>query len=131
MKKQERYKLLHIAKDQYSKTFNLDYQFKCLTRKELHNLLNQHTHSSMCEWDYCCYGLYQNCWQDPYAEGMWDMTQEEVDKFIANIIDDYARHYRKDSRILCCESDNAVHVILVMRDICTTDFLITFTDKED
>lgn len=130
MKKKERYKFLRIAKDQYNKTFDLDYQFKHLSRKDLHNLLKKYKHSSMCEWNYCCYGLYQNCWQDPYEEGIWNLTQEQVDKFIANIIDEYTRYCKKDSRILYYESNNAIYVILVIRDICKTDFLITFTNKE-
>lgn len=83
----------------------------------------------MCEWWYCCYGLYQNCWQDPCEEGIWDMTQKEVDKSISDIIDEYSKYYRKDNRILYCEEDDIIHVILIMRDICKCDFLISFMNE--
>lgn len=129
MKRKERYKLLNYAKNQYSKTFDIDYQFKTLSKKDLHKLLNQYKHSGMCEWWYCCYGLYENCWQDPYEEGIWDMTQKQVDKSISNIIDEYAKYYRKDNRILYYEEDNVVRVVLIMRDICKCDFLISFMNK--
>ena len=130
MKKKERYKILNYAKDQYNKEFGLDYQFKNLSRKDLHNLLKWNKHSVMCEWEYCCYGLYQNCWQDVYEEGVWNFTQKQVDDFISNVIDRYARYYRKDSRILYYATEDTLEVILVMRDIYKTDFLITFTNKK-
>ena len=131
MKKKDRYKLLNYAKNQYNKIFDLNLQFKHLSKKELYNLLETHKHSSMCEWDYCCYGLYQNCWQDPYGEGIWDMTQEQVDKVIKDTINYTSKACRKDSRILYCELDNRIDVIIVTRDICSTDYLITFTNEEE
>lgn len=130
MKKRERYKILNYAKEQYSKIFKTNYQFKHLSKKELHNLLKQYKHSSMCEWDYCCYGLYQNCWQEPYQKGIWNYTQKEVDDLILYEIDRYKKYYKKDSRILYCESNNKIEVIIVMRDVCKIDFLITFTNED-
>lgn len=131
MKRKERYKILNFAKEQYSKAFGIDFQFKSLPKKALHNLLKQYKHSSMCEWDYCCYGLYRNCWQEPYEEGIWDYTQKQVDDYIAYTIDSTSKYCRKDSRILYCDLGYRVDVIIVMRDICKTDFLITFTNEED
>ena len=131
MKRQERYKILNYAKDQYSKMFDVDYQFKRFSRKKLHNLLKQHRNSCMCEWDYCCYGLYRNCWQEPYEKGNWGMTQKKVDAKIAGAIDKYAKYYRKDSRILYCDLRSSIDIILVMRDICKSDFLITFMDEKE
>ena len=41
MKIKDRYKLLNHAKEQYNKTFNLDLQFKYLSKKALYNLLKE------------------------------------------------------------------------------------------
>ena len=131
MKRQERYKILNYAKDQYSKTFDVDYQFKRFSRKKLYSLLKQHCNSCMCEWDYCCYGLYRNCWQELYEKGNWGMTQKLVDAKMAGAIDKYAKYYRKDSRILYCDLGSSIDIILVMRDICKSDFLITFMDEKE
>lgn len=45
----------------------------------------------MCEWSYCCYGLYNNCWQEPIEEGFWGLTQKEVDDIIKHTIDSTAK----------------------------------------
>ena len=103
MKKQERYKLLNHAKKDYSERFNRNYEFKKLSKRALYELLRQNKHSSMCEWWYCCYGLYQNCWQEVVEEGCWQETQKEVDNIIKNVIDSTAKICRKGSRILYCE----------------------------
>lgn len=131
MKKKDRYKLLNYAKKEYSEVFDLDLQFKHLSKKELYNLLQQYKHSSMCEWSYCCYGLYNNCWQEPIEEGNWGFTQNDVDGIIKGAIDDTAKACRRDNRILYCELDNRVDVIIVARDIYSADYLITFTNEED
>ena len=131
MKKQERYKLLNHVKKDYSERFNRNYEFKKLSKKALYELLQQNKHSSMCEWDYCCYGLYQNCWQDPFEEGIWDMSQEHVDKIIKHVLDSTSKICRKDSRILYCENEYGVHVIIITRDVKRCDYLICFTNRED
>ncbi len=130
MKKQERYKILNYAKNQYSQTFNRDYQFKFLSKKALYKLLHTNKHSSMCEWNYCCYGLYQNCWQEPIEEGNWGLTQKQVNENIKYTINGTAKACRKDSRILYCKTEKYIHVVIVMRDICKTDYLICFTNDE-
>ena len=129
MKKQERYKLINHAKKDYSERFKRNYEFKNLSRKALHKLLQQNKHSSMCEWDYCCYGLYQNCWQEVVQAGCWQETQKEVDDIINHTINSTAKICRKDSRILYCEDEYGIHVVIIARDICSRDFLITFTNE--
>lgn len=131
MKIRERYKILNYAKEQYSEAFDLDLQFKHLSKKALHKLLKENKHSSMCEWSYCCYGLYRCCWQDPVEEGCWGMTQDTVNKCIKDTIDLTAKACRRDNRILYCKLDNRIDVIIVARDIYSTDFLITFTNEEE
>ena len=130
MKTKERYKLLNYAKEDYSNIFDHKYEFKKLSKKALYKLLRENKHSCMCEWSYCCYGLYQNCWQEPIEEGIWGMTQEDVNKAIKSVIDDTAKICRRDSRILYYENNFGIHVIIIARDIMSEDYLITFTDKE-
>ena len=131
MKKKDRYELLNHARKKYSHTFKRNYEFKKLSKKDLHEVLKQNKHSSMCEWDYCCDGLYFNCWQEPFEEGVWDLTQEQVNNIIKNTINSTAKICRKDSRILFCEDELGIHVIIVARDVHKCDYLICFTNRED
>ena len=129
MKKQKRYKLLNYAKKDYSNRFNCDYEFRKLSKSELHKLLKQNKHSSMCEWYYCCSGLYENCWQELIQAGCWQETQDEVDDIIKATINETVKICRKDSRILYCENENEIDVVIIARDICGCDYLITFTNE--
>lgn len=131
MKKQERYKLLNHAKKEYSEIFKRNYQFKKLSKKALYELLQQNKHSQMCEWSYCCYGLYQNCWQEPYFVGNWGLTRKRIDEIIKSTIDETAKICRKDNRILYYEDEYGAHVIIVARDVMSDDYLFTFTNRED
>ena len=132
MKKKDRYKLINHAKKEYSEIFNRNYKFKKLSKKDLYELLRQNNkHSSMCKWDYCCYGLYQNCWQELFEAGNCELTQERVNRIIKNTIDSTAKICRKDSRVLYCEDEHGINVIIVARDVKATDYLIYFTNKND
>ena len=132
MKKKDKYELISLAIKDYSERFNENYQRVNLSQKQLMTLLRQNKHSTMCEWDYCCYGLYRNCWQDLYADGVWDLSQEQVDKIIASIIKDSAKACRRDSRIAMCKDENSIGVVIVLRDLPEhrCDYLITFTNEE-
>lgn len=131
MKKQERYKLLNHTKKEYSEIFKCNYQFKKLSKKALYKLLQQNKHSHMCEWSYCCYGLYRNCWQEPYLVGNWGLTQEQINEIIKSTIDKTAKICRKDNRILYFKDEYSTHIIIVARDVMKDDYLFTFTNKED
>ena len=131
MKKQDRYKLLNYVKRDYSEQLNRNYEFKKFSKKILYELLKQNKHSSMCEWSYCCCGLYQNCWQEPVEPGCWDYTQEKVNDIIKYTIDATAKACKKDSRVLYCEDEYGIHVVIVARDIDACDYLICFTNRGD
>lgn len=131
MKKKDRYKLLNYAKKDYSEMFNHNYKFKKMSKRQLYKLLKENKHSSMCIWSYCCYGLYQNCWQDIVEEGCWQDTQKEVDRIIKHTIDVTSKICRKDGRILYFEDEYGIHVVIITRDINKDDYLILFTSRED
>lgn len=128
MKRRNRYKFLNRVKKDYSEAFKQNYEFKKLSKKALYKLLQENKHSNMCKWYYCCEGLYHNCWQDPYAEGIWNMSQKQVNKIIKNAIDETAKICRRDSRILYYEKEDAIYVIIIARDVMSVDYLITFTN---
>ena len=130
MKKKDKYKLFQYAKEQYSKDFKCNYEFKYLSKKALLKLLKEHNDSSMCEWDYCCYGLYQNCWQEPYFEGNWGMSQEKVNEIIKETIKKTAKICKRDNRILYCEVDDVINIVIIARDVMYCDFLIAFDNKK-
>lgn len=133
MKKQERYKLLNSAREDYSERFDCDYVFKKLSKRDLYKLLQQNKHSSMCEWFYCCQGLYENCWQELIQVGIWGVTQEDVDYDIKYAIDVTAKACRKDNRILYREDEYGIHVVIIARDVTFNqcDYLITFRNKPE
>lgn len=133
MKRKDKYKLFNYAKNEYSKIFKCDYRFDYKSKKDIKSLLKEYPNSSMCYWSYCCYGLYTNCWQDPVAEGIWDYTQEQVNKIILNIFtSDLLKKCRTEKRMLYCEQDGLVHIIIIARDLkeYKEDYLFTFSKKE-
>ena len=75
MKKKDKYKIINYAIKEYSDKFKRDYARANISQKQVKELLKMYKHSGMAEWSYCCYGLYQNCWQEPFEEGVWGITQ--------------------------------------------------------
>lgn len=133
MKKKDKYKIIRHAVNEYSEIFNCEYKRTNMSKKKVKKLLEQYKHSSMCEWSYCCYGLYQNCWQEPYFEGNWGMTQKQVNETIFETFSELAKNCKRDSRIACCEEDGVINIVIIARDISEfrADFLIVFTNSED
>lgn len=130
MKRQERYKILNYAKKEHSEKQNTEYKYKKLSQKALQRILKNHKHSFMCEWSYCCYGMYEVCWEELYKEGIWDMSQDMVDGCIKNAIHNTAKVCRKDSRILYAEKEDRIEVIIVARDVHKLDYMIVFSNEE-
>ena len=129
MKKKERYKLINHAVKEYSRIFNRDYQLKKISKKELLNLVDTYKYPVACEWSYCCYGLYDNCWQEPIEDGIWAWTQESVNKYIKSLIKRNHKRWKKDNRIAYCEKDGIVHIVIIDRDTCKNDYLLYFTNE--
>ena len=131
MKKKEKYKIINYAVNYYREIFKRDYQFKHISLKQVKELLHTYKYSEMCEWSYCCYGLYKNCWQELYYEGNWGMTQKEVDEIIYDTFKDLSKQCRRDNRIVCCEHDGDIYVIIIARDLWfKADYLFCFTNNE-
>jgi hypothetical protein len=132
MKKKDKYKLINCAINEYGNIFKHDYERTNISHKYLKELLKKYRHSGMAEWSYCCYGLYQNCWQEPYFEGNWGMTQKRVDEIIYNTVHGLLKRCKRDNRVGLYVEDDAIHMVIVARDLpkYAADYLITFTNKE-
>lgn len=133
MKKKDKYKIINYAINEYSEIFNCKCKRTNMSKKKVKELLEQYKHSVMCEWKYCCYGLYQNCWQETYFEGCWNMTQKQVDETISETFNELKKACKRDNRIAYCEEDGAINVVIIARDLpeFKADFLITFTNSEE
>lgn len=128
MKKKDKLNLIRYAVNDYNKKFNLDLKPVYKSKRSIEYLLKEYPHSAMCIWSYCCYGLYQNCWQDPIEEGIWDMTQERVNKAILSVFTpNLLRKCRRVNRMFWCEKDGYIHMVIVARDLWREDYLITFS----
>lgn len=132
MKIRDKYKVLNYAFDDYNRTFNHNYQRRKFSKRLLLDLLKENKHSSMCEWSYCCYGLYQNCWVDPYEEGIWHLTQKDVDKILHDTICELSKTCKRDGRLGIYKEKDVTHVIVIARDLAkhNRDYLFTFSNKE-
>jgi hypothetical protein len=131
MKKKDRYKLITHAINDYKNIFNINYERKTLSEKDFQELLSKNRHSSMCEWCYCCRGLYNCCWQELWEEGNWDLTQKEVDKVISSVFFDLKKDIKKDKRMAVYATEKGVYVIIIARDLppFEADYIIYFTNN--
>ncbi|MGN0577205.1 MAG: hypothetical protein ACI4J4_01160 [Ruminiclostridium sp.] len=130
MKIKEKYKLFNHARREYSKKFARNYEFTQMSYKKLINLLKANKHTGYCEYWYCCHGLYHNCWQDHFSEGIWEFSQEDVNVLLTGVLKTTRKYLKNKYRALCCKSSDGIHVILVMRDVHLCDYIITFTNKD-
>lgn len=132
MKKKDKYKLISYALNEYSEIFKCQYEKIHIDKNRFIELFKEYKHPSMCEWSYCCRGLYQNCWQEVIAEGIWFMTQESVNLIILNIFSELYKTCKKDNRIGMYKDDIGIHMAIIARDLpkYRCDYLITFTNEE-
>lgn len=131
MKRSEKCKLINYAIKDYNKKFNLNYKSIYKSKKVIQSLLKEYTCSSMRFWFYCCEGLYKNCWQEPIEEGIWGMTQEEVNKMIIDIMSSkLLRKCRNENRMFYCEKDDVIELLIVARDLEKCDYFITFSKEK-
>lgn len=111
--------LVNQIKKNYSKCFNHKYRFKEISEKTLYNLANKSKNFTICQWWYCCYGLYKSCWQD--------LIEKDKFKFI---IDSTAEVRKKNNRILYYADKSNVYIIIIARDILQCDYLFQFEKEE-
>lgn len=132
MKKKDKYKIINYAFNEYEKIFNVKYERKYVSPRQVNKWLRAYKNSEACDWSYCCYGLYQNCWQEPYFEGNWGMTQKCVNEIITDVSRRTAKICRKDTRIGVAEVNGMIHMVIVARDIPkhSSDYFLVFKNGE-
>lgn len=131
MKRKNKQKLINYAVNEYGSIFGIDYKHTYINKKKFKQLLKEYRHSSMYEWCYCCYGLYRNCWQEPYIKGNWEMTQRDVDNIILGVLDKkLMKKCREERRMFSYEKDGIINVLIVARDLVKSDYLICFSKEE-
>lgn len=129
MKIKEKYRLFNHARREYSESFSRNYEFAQMSYKKLINLLQANRHTNYCEYWYCCHGLYHNCWQDPFCEGIWNFSQADIDILLTGVLKTARKYLKNKYRTLCCKDSDGTHVILITRDIHRCDYIITFTNS--
>ena len=132
MKKKDKYKLISYAVNEYNEIFDLKLVRMDLSLKYCKDLLKKYKNSEMCEWSYCCRGLYSNCWQELFREGNWDMSQQTVDKIILNVFKRSRKACKKDKRIAIYDDGDVVHMVIIARDLPghKCDYLFGFKNEE-
>lgn len=128
MKRKDKCKIISYAKNQYNEIFKHDYKYTYKSKKDIELLLKQYPESIMCRWDYCCYGLYNNCWQEPIEDGIWNYTQEDVNNIILDTFtSELLRKCRTEKRMLCYEENNIIHMVVIARDLNDkADYIFAF-----
>lgn len=132
MRKRDRQKLISYAINEYSDIFDRKYERSKISNEDFLGLLENCQYPSMCEWSYCCNGLYDNCWQELIEESIWGYTKAGVKALILEVFKDLRKEIRKDSRIAFCKDKYGTHAIIVARDLPKhrCDYLIIFRDNE-
>ena len=130
MKKKDRYKIINYAFNEYEEIFKRKYTRKYISPKSVEQIMKAIPHVVLTEWEYCCYGLYENCWQEFYEEGVWGLTQQQVDNKIKRICKALAKDCRLDDRMGYYVTEDSVTILIVARDIVQSDFFITFLKNE-
>ena len=133
MKRREKYKITNYAIAEYSKIFEQDYKRANISKRKIRAMLKEYSHSCMAIWYYCCKGLYWNCWQDPFEEGIWNMSQKQVDKCIWDIVCELPKCCLSRKRAAIYVDNRGINLLIVARDLPghKCDYLITFTNIEE
>lgn len=117
MKIKEKYHRILTAKAQWQKAISVtDYISSCACTKEIENyFFDKYANWEIGEEFHCCYGWEQCCWVDPYAEGIWDMTENDVAEMLKEIFRENRRLSLKMPIFYYYEHDNAIDILLTHR----------------
>lgn len=131
MKIKDKQKIIGFAINQYNERLKGHYQRTPLSKKRLLDLVEKYKHPGAAVWCYCCNGLYEDCWEDLFAEGIWGQSQEDVNDLIKWWIQELSKSCKRDNRTAWYEDEYGVHVVIVARDLpkWKKDFLFLFTDE--
>lgn len=115
--KQVRNALIEYCIAEYNRVLGRKYMLTSISYEQICDWLNECSSATISEWHYCCKDLYQCCWYDEYAEGIWHLTQEEVDEMIKGVFLAIGERFFEENRIAYCEDAKGVHLVLIGRDL--------------
>lgn len=102
------------------------------------DLMKKYYINSTYEYHYCCQGEDHNCWVD--VEGIdfgWlflDYPEEQMPEVLYNrfmkIIKKH-RIYLYRRKLFYIDSKDAISIVVPLRDVCKTDYLIVFAKEKD
>ena len=116
MKLKEKYIRLNYAKEELFKTIEAEKlpSVQC-TNKLIERILKQYNDWSMTENMYCCHGWKTNCWQEFYAEGVWDMTYAQVIETLKDILTSIRHESRKLPILHIIETNDDIKILVSQR----------------
>ena len=109
--------LIQYVVSDYNRKLNRKYIIKELFLEQLERWLKEYDSATISYWNYCCKGLFVPCWYDEYAEGIWHMSKEEVNKMISEVFEVYEEFFNNEHRIAWYEDEDAIHILLIGRDL--------------
>lgn len=134
MKKKIKEALIKYAIEEYNCLFETQYKIQSLSYEKLMQWIKEYDSSVITYWNYCCKGVFSNCWIDEYSKGAWGMTQEDVNRMIISSFKDKEERFNKEGRIACYKDGLDVHIVLIGRDLkeYKQDIFITlYLDKTE
>ena len=104
----------------------------------LKELADKYEMREFLEYEYCCRGEDHNCWIE--VEGidygwLWtDKNPEEMPKILFNHALGILKHYRKtlyQRKMFIVENDDRLSIFIFLRDVCKSDFIMTFAKRPE
>ena len=130
MKIKEQYTHILYAKQEWQEQLkNSEY----IPSKYCSKKLQQYLLKNYCNWEisecfHCCYGWKKCCWVDPYAEGMWDFSEEDIKVLLKEILLECHKNSHNRPIFYMYEKDNKVNILITYRHLSNMyykDYVIT------
>lgn len=117
MKKKLAQALVSYFIDEYNKKMERKYKLASISKEQFLQLMSKAESVTICYQNYCCYGMYNMCWFDEYASGIWYMTEDEVREMAISVFEGRIDELDTDRRIVACEDEYGTHILLIGRDV--------------
>lgn len=104
----------------------------------LKSLAEQYEMREFLEYDYCCRGEDHNCWIE--VEGidygwLWlDKDPKEMPELLFNHALNILKTHRKElyqRKIFVVENEDKISIFVFLRDICRSDYILTFAKNPE
>lgn len=117
MKKKLTQALVSYFIDEYNTKMERKYELALIYKEQFQQFMSEAERVTICYHNYCCYGMYNMCWFDEYAKGIWDMTEDDVKEMAIKVFEGRVDEFNAEGRIAVCEDEYGIHILLFGRDI--------------